>query len=103
MAIFGLLLLIAALAIGVSLFGFTISLVYYLVSGLVVGALARLVLPGREQIGLLGTALVGIGGSMLGGVAGRMLHAGTILELVLSVVAAAILLTAFGFRAKNEG
>ena len=103
MAIFGLLLLIAALAIGVSLFGFTISLAYYLISGLVVGVLARLVLPGRENIGLLGTSLVGIGGSMLGGIAGRMLHAGTILQLVLSVAAAAILLTVFGYRAKNQG
>lgn len=101
MATVGLILLIAALVIGISLFGFTISLAYYLVSGLVVGALARLVLPGRENIGLLGTSLIGIAGSMLGGIAGKMLAAGTLLQLALSVIAAAVLLTAFGFRAKK--
>ena len=101
MAIFGLILLIIALSIGLSLFGATISLAYYLVVGLLVGALARLVLPGREDIGLLGTSLVGVGGSMIGGLVGRALHVGTVLELVLSVAAAAVLLTVFGFRAKK--
>ncbi len=35
--------------------------------GLFVGAIARLLLPGRQRIGLMWTLLLGVGGSLLGG------------------------------------
>ena len=35
--------------------------------GLIIGAFARLALPGRDPMSLLETMLVGIGGSLLGG------------------------------------
>lgn len=35
--------------------------------GLFVGAIARLLLPGRQKIGILWTIALGIGGSILGG------------------------------------
>jgi len=35
--------------------------------GLVVGALARLLLPGRDPIGCLGTIVLGIAGAVIGG------------------------------------
>ena len=98
MQIFAILLLVVAVVVGLSLFGLTLSLLKYLVGGLIIGALARLVLPGREKIGLLGTALVGIAGGMAGGVAGAALHVGGLLEMVLSVAAAAVLLAVLGFR-----
>ena len=41
------------------------------VGGLVIGALGRLVVPGRQPIGCLWTVLVGIGGSVLGGIVAR--------------------------------
>ncbi len=44
--------------------GFIIIL---LVIGLIAGAIARLLLPGRDPIGLLGTIAVGVIGSFLGG------------------------------------
>ena len=43
------------------------------VSGLVIGALGRLAIPGRQPMGCLMTTLVGIGGSMLGGLVGEAL------------------------------
>ena len=43
------------------------------VSGLIIGALGRLVVPGRNPIGCLGTILVGILGSILGGVIAGLL------------------------------
>jgi uncharacterized membrane protein YeaQ/YmgE (transglycosylase-associated protein family) len=46
------------------LIGFLISLV---VLGLVIGALARLALPGPDPMGIGATILVGIGGSFIGG------------------------------------
>jgi uncharacterized membrane protein YeaQ/YmgE (transglycosylase-associated protein family) len=42
-------------------------IVILLVIGLIAGAIARLVIPGRDPIGLLGTILLGVLGSFLGG------------------------------------
>lgn len=42
-----------------------------LVSGLVIGALGRLVVPGRQPIGVGATIAVGIVGSLLGGLVAR--------------------------------
>jgi len=44
----------------------------FLVFGLVVGLLARLVMPGRQPMGMLGTMLLGVGGSFLGGIVGNL-------------------------------
>ncbi|MGZ4185662.1 MAG: GlsB/YeaQ/YmgE family stress response membrane protein [Solirubrobacteraceae bacterium] len=47
------------------------SLIAYLIvlfiTGLIVGALARLFLPGRDPMGIFETAAVGIGGSVIAG------------------------------------
>ena len=45
------------------------------VGGLVIGALGRLVVPGRQPIGCLWTVLVGLGGSVLGGIVSRSIWA----------------------------
>lgn len=42
-------------------------------TGLLVGALARLILPGKEALGILDTALAGVAGSFLGGLVGGLL------------------------------
>ncbi|HEX8065983.1 MAG TPA: hypothetical protein VF520_05610 [Thermoleophilaceae bacterium] len=44
-------------------------LVLIAISGLIVGALARLALPGRDPMSLLQTMLVGVAGSVLAGLA----------------------------------
>lgn len=43
------------------------SLIVWAVFGLIVGAIARLLYPGRQPIGLLGTMALGIVGSLVGG------------------------------------
>jgi uncharacterized membrane protein YeaQ/YmgE (transglycosylase-associated protein family) len=48
-------------------------LIGLVVWGLIVGALGRLALPGRQPIGCLGTLLAGVGGSFLAGIVGRVL------------------------------
>jgi uncharacterized membrane protein YeaQ/YmgE (transglycosylase-associated protein family) len=47
--------------------GIVTFLIWLIVSGLIVGALARLLVPGRQPIGLLGTVVLGIAGSFVGG------------------------------------
>lgn len=47
------------------------SLVLFLLFGLIVGALARLIVPGREPGGWIISMLIGIAGAFLGGFLGR--------------------------------
>src|SRR6056297_3505049 len=49
------------------------ALLTWLLFGLVIGALARLLMPGRQPIGFLGTVLLGIVGSFIGGFFGYLL------------------------------
>jgi len=53
-----------------SLLGFVTGL---FITGLIIGALGRLVVPGRQAMGCLATALCGIGGSIIGGIIGRII------------------------------
>jgi len=48
-------------------------LIVLFVVGLIVGAIARLIVPGRDPMGLLGTAVLGIVGSFVGGFLGYIL------------------------------
>jgi len=59
-------------------------------SGLIVGALGRLVIPGPNPMSLPMTMLVGIGGSFLGGAVGYLIFRSSG-GLVLSVAAAALI------------
>jgi uncharacterized membrane protein YeaQ/YmgE (transglycosylase-associated protein family) len=67
-----------------------LSIIVYIIvlffTGLIVGALARLALPGRDPMSLVQTALVGIAGSFLAGVVYALLfhrNGGGILLAVL--------------------
>ncbi|HEX3816522.1 MAG TPA: GlsB/YeaQ/YmgE family stress response membrane protein [Mycobacteriales bacterium] len=44
------------------------------VIGLIAGAIARLLVPGRDPIGIPGTILLGIVGSFIGGFLGYLIH-----------------------------
>ncbi len=71
----------------------------FIVAGLVIGLLARLILPGRQKIGLLWTLVLGVLGSVIGGVIGNLIGSGDILELnvigfIVAVLAAVALLAA---------
>jgi uncharacterized membrane protein YeaQ/YmgE (transglycosylase-associated protein family) len=53
----------------------------FLVAGLIIGALARLLLPGRQRIGLLWTLVLGVVGSVIGGTIANAIDTGDIWEL----------------------
>jgi uncharacterized membrane protein YeaQ/YmgE (transglycosylase-associated protein family) len=50
------------------------DIVYMLVIGLIVGALAKFAMPGRDPGGIIVTMIIGIAGSMLAGFIGREMH-----------------------------
>jgi uncharacterized membrane protein YeaQ/YmgE (transglycosylase-associated protein family) len=49
------------------------NLILFLIFGLVVGALARLIVPGREPGGWITSLVLGVAGAFLGGFIGRAL------------------------------
>ncbi|MEU8799654.1 hypothetical protein [Spirillospora sp. NPDC048819] len=66
------------------------TILWFIVVGAVIGALARLLVPGRNPIGVLLTILVGIAGALVGGVIADALGAGTLIAVVFAVVIAAL-------------
>jgi uncharacterized membrane protein YeaQ/YmgE (transglycosylase-associated protein family) len=53
----------------------------FIVAGLIIGALARLLVPGRQKIGLLWTLALGVVGSVIGGTIANLIGTGDIMEL----------------------
>jgi uncharacterized membrane protein YeaQ/YmgE (transglycosylase-associated protein family) len=80
----------------------------FLVAGLVIGALARLIKPGKQNLGILATLGLGLVGSLIGGLIAQAFGTGSIWELnilgfVLAVVAAVLLIgVAEGVAGKNR-
>jgi uncharacterized membrane protein YeaQ/YmgE (transglycosylase-associated protein family) len=78
------------------------SIIGSLIIGLIVGAVARALMPGRDPMGCLATALLGIGGSIVGGFIGTTIWPAAtnasytdrhrLLHFALAVVGAIILL-----------
>ena len=87
------------------------GLVSWLAFGLLAGALARLVVPGRQALGCLTTLAVGVAGAFLGGLIGQVLlghkvrfgwHLGPFLLAVVGAVLLLLVLDAIGGRRRRS-
>lgn len=70
----------------------------FIIFGLVVGALARFLIPGDQHLSILVTLLLGLVGSVVGGVIANALGTGDIFELnilgaIVAIITAAVLVT----------
>ncbi len=73
----------------------------WILLGLVVGALAKWIMPGPDPGGIVVTILIGIAGAFVGGYVGTMLGLGTVTGFNLGSLALATggaLLLLFGYR-----
>ena len=74
----------------------------FIVFGLVVGVVARLLVPGRQHLSMVMTLLLGLVGSVVGGVVANALGTGDIWELnvigSLVAIATAVVLIVVGDR-----
>jgi uncharacterized membrane protein YeaQ/YmgE (transglycosylase-associated protein family) len=84
-----------------------LGVIGWIVFGLVVGAIAKLVMPGRDPGGFIVTILIGIVGAVIGGFLGRAMGwyregeaAGFLMSLLGAIVLLAIYRMAIGRRAK---
>jgi uncharacterized membrane protein YeaQ/YmgE (transglycosylase-associated protein family) len=88
--------IILLIVIGAAVIGLVLKLLWWALLGLLIGALARLVIPGRQAIGWLATALVGIAGALLGGIVADALDVGGLVQFLIAVVVAAVLVMVVG-------
>jgi uncharacterized membrane protein YeaQ/YmgE (transglycosylase-associated protein family) len=91
-----LLAIILVIVIGGAVIGLALKLLWWALIGLLIGALARLLIPGRQAIGWLATALVGIGGALLGGIVADALDVGGLVQFLIAVAVAALLVMLLG-------
>ncbi|MEA2510187.1 MAG: hypothetical protein QOG21_2269 [Actinomycetota bacterium] len=79
-----------------------IHAIWFILAGIIIGFLARLLLPGRDPIGIVGTIILGIVGALVGGYLWEALfgpNAGV--SWIGSVIAAMVLL--FIYRKMTYG
>ena len=72
-------------------------IIWSLIVGLIVGAIAKLVMPGRDPGGIIITMLLGIGGAVVAGFLGSALgiyHVGAAGPGILASIAGAVLVLA---------
>ncbi len=83
------------------------GILWTVVLGLVIGVMAKLLHPGKENMGFIATIVLGIAGSFLAGVIGQYFgwyQAGEGAGFIVSVIVAILLLVVYGrLRAPGAG
>lgn len=82
------------------------SLLWTILVGLVVGLLARFILPGKQSMGLILTTLLGIGGSLAAGYIGQAIgwyQAGQGAGFIGSLIGAIAILVIYGMIKGKAG
>ena len=82
-----------------------ISMIGHAIMGLIIGLVARAVMPGRQHMGLLLTMLLGMGGAWLGGLVGRMTgmyEEGRPAGFGMALAGALIVLVVYMFASKSS-
>lgn len=83
------------------------SIILFVVFGIIAGFLARAIMPGKQGMGIVMTALLGIAGSFVGGFVGSMLSNRSVLDfhtsgLIGSVLGALAVLVIMGFAGRRR-
>jgi uncharacterized membrane protein YeaQ/YmgE (transglycosylase-associated protein family) len=71
------------------------EIIGFLIVGLIAGALARLLVPGRDSMGMVGTLILGLVGSLVGGFLANVLFDDTAVGIIGSTIGAVIVLLVY--------
>ncbi|WP_131682169.1 GlsB/YeaQ/YmgE family stress response membrane protein [Pseudarthrobacter sp. YALA5] len=78
------------------------GIIGFLILGLIAGAIAKLILPGKQGIGWVMTLVLGVVGALLGGWIGSLIFGGGLAEFfdirtwLLAILGAVIVLLVYG-------
>jgi uncharacterized membrane protein YeaQ/YmgE (transglycosylase-associated protein family) len=85
------------------------SIIGFLILGLIMGALAKLILPGEQGGGWIATLVLGVVGALLGGWLGSAIFGVGLEEFwslqtwLVALIGALVVLAIWGFITKNRG
>jgi uncharacterized membrane protein YeaQ/YmgE (transglycosylase-associated protein family) len=82
------------------------NIILFIIFGLVIGAIAKLIMPGKDPGGIIVTAIIGMAGSLIGGLLGRYLlgrgedyTAGWLMSILGAIIVLAVYRVIAGRRA----
>lgn len=84
------------------------SIIIFILIGLVAGLIARAIMPGKQSMGLIATTLLGMAGSLVGGIIGGLLSGSRDFfslhpsGLIMSILGALLVLFLVGFAGKGR-
>jgi uncharacterized membrane protein YeaQ/YmgE (transglycosylase-associated protein family) len=83
------------------------SIIAFVLLGLIAGFIARAIMPGRQEMGLIATALLGMVGSLIGGCLGSLISGDRVFDLhaaglIGSVIGSLIVLMLTGARRRRR-
>ena len=78
------------------------SIIGFLIIGLIAGGLARLLVPGRDPMGLFATLALGLVGSLVGGFLAKLIGDNDGVGLIGSVIGAIVVLLVWRAFVKNQ-
>jgi uncharacterized membrane protein YeaQ/YmgE (transglycosylase-associated protein family) len=83
------------------------GIITWILFGLVIGLLARAIVPGRQQMGIIMTTVLGVAGSLVGGLVATLVTGGRVAEMrgsgfIGSLVGAIALLVIAGLVMKPQ-
>jgi uncharacterized membrane protein YeaQ/YmgE (transglycosylase-associated protein family) len=85
-------------------------IIVLIIVGFIAGAVARLLVPGRDPIGLLGTLVLGVAGSFLGGIVLNLIeyhkfftHSIRLGGIIGSIIGAVVLLIIYRLSGHERG
>jgi uncharacterized membrane protein YeaQ/YmgE (transglycosylase-associated protein family) len=82
---------IVLIVVGGLVVGFVLKLLWWALIGLVLGAIARAILPGKQNISVLATAGAGIAAALLGGIIGHIVGAGNVVQFLIATAVAIVI------------
>jgi uncharacterized membrane protein YeaQ/YmgE (transglycosylase-associated protein family) len=82
---------VVLIIVGAFVVGLVLKLLWWALIGLVLGAIARAILPGKQNIGVLATAGAGIAAALLGGIIGHIVGVGNVLQFLIAAAVAVII------------
>ena len=88
--------IVALVVIGWVVIGLAFKLLWWALIGLALGALARLIVPGKQAMGWLATAGAGVAGALLGGIIAHAIGVGAVIQFLLALGVAAVIVVVAG-------